>query len=91
MNVNDGGLHGIFEAEQMAELKGKKFADMFCAVEANNMTEKQKETNTVSLKDHRSTLGKKLTKERKERKLGRNDTCRCGSGIKYKKCCLKLN
>ncbi len=22
-------------------------------------------------------------------KLGRNDTCRCGSGKKYKKCCLK--
>jgi uncharacterized protein YecA (UPF0149 family) len=22
------------------------------------------------------------------RKLGRNDPCRCGSGKKYKKCCL---
>ncbi|MHB8138389.1 MAG: SEC-C metal-binding domain-containing protein [Smithellaceae bacterium] len=21
-------------------------------------------------------------------KIGRNDLCRCGSGIKYKKCCL---
>ncbi|MFW2167769.1 SEC-C metal-binding domain-containing protein [Enterobacter cloacae complex sp.6722794] len=22
-------------------------------------------------------------------KLGRNEPCHCGSGIKYKKCCLK--
>jgi uncharacterized protein YchJ len=28
------------------------------------------------------------TKKRKYRKIGRNDTCPCGSGRKYKKCCL---
>jgi hypothetical protein len=26
---------------------------------------------------------------REERKIGRNDPCPCGSGKKYKKCCLK--
>ncbi|MEK6867634.1 MAG: SEC-C metal-binding domain-containing protein, partial [Nanoarchaeota archaeon] len=26
--------------------------------------------------------------ERRKRKLGRNDPCYCGSGKKYKKCCL---
>ena len=24
----------------------------------------------------------------KDHKIGRNDPCRCGSGLKYKKCCL---
>ena len=28
------------------------------------------------------------TRHRKSRKIGRNDPCPCGSGIKYKKCCL---
>jgi len=27
-------------------------------------------------------------KKRKNSKIGRNDTCPCGSGLKYKKCCL---
>lgn len=26
---------------------------------------------------------------RKEKKIGRNDPCPCGSGLKYKKCCGK--
>ncbi|MBA7538351.1 hypothetical protein ES705_30626 [subsurface metagenome] len=31
----------------------------------------------------------KFTKgKRKEKKIGRNDPCPCGSGKKYKKCCL---
>lgn len=32
--------------------------------------------------------GPKSGKRRKPNKLGRNDPCFCGSGIKYKKCCL---
>lgn len=28
-------------------------------------------------------------REVSRRKLGRNDPCRCGSGLKYKKCCLR--
>jgi len=27
-------------------------------------------------------------KQRKTKKIGRNDTCPCGSGKKFKKCCL---
>ena len=27
--------------------------------------------------------------QKKKRKIGRNDPCPCGSGIKYKKCCMK--
>jgi SWIM/SEC-C metal-binding protein len=29
------------------------------------------------------------TSQRSEPKVGRNDPCPCGSGLKYKKCCLK--
>ena len=32
---------------------------------------------------------KELISEKKHSKLGRNDPCLCGSGRKYKKCCIK--
>lgn len=32
------------------------------------------------------TVGRTLTRE--VRKVGRNDRCPCGSGVKFKKCCL---
>ena len=32
---------------------------------------------------------RKLIELKKEKKIGRNDPCPCGSGKKYKKCCLK--
>ena len=28
---------------------------------------------------------------RKDKKIGRNDPCPCGSGKKYKQCCGKIN
>ena len=34
-------------------------------------------------------MKKKLTKIEKPGKIGRNQPCPCGSGIKYKNCCLK--
>jgi preprotein translocase subunit SecA len=32
--------------------------------------------------------GKGVTVRREGKKVGRNDPCPCGSGKKYKKCCL---
>ncbi|MBX9837795.1 MAG: SEC-C domain-containing protein [Silvanigrellaceae bacterium] len=29
--------------------------------------------------------------KQKKEKIGRNDRCPCGSGLKYKKCCLSLS
>lgn len=47
---------------------------------------------TVNLLDARVILGKVPFKtmpiRRTERKIGRNEPCECGSGRKYKKCCL---
>lgn len=34
--------------------------------------------------------GKKPLAEKKFEKVGRNDSCPCGSGKKYKKCCLNI-
>lgn len=31
---------------------------------------------------------KQLPKTPRETKIGRNESCPCGSGIKYKKCCM---
>jgi len=41
--------------------------------------------------EERKTIKKDFNRERivvKEEKVGRNDPCPCGSGKKYKKCCL---
>ncbi len=46
------------------------------------VTEEQDDTKS----DSKFTKGK-----RKEKKIGRNDPCHCGSGKKYKKCCLGKN
>ena len=85
MNVNNG---------QIIELPKEFFKDIptfheQVLINKNDITEKQKETKRVSLKDHKSKLGKKLTEERANRKLGRNDVCTCGSGKKNKHCCQR--
>ena len=43
------------------------------------VTEEQDDTKS----DSKFTKGK-----RREKKIGQNDLCPCGSGKKYKKCCL---
>lgn len=35
--------------------------------------------------------GGKIENEVKDKKIGRNDKCSCGSGKKYKNCCGKNN
>ncbi|MFC1588260.1 SEC-C metal-binding domain-containing protein [Planctomycetota bacterium] len=42
------------------------------------------------LKSFRDTLNKTHTHTRPGTKVGRNDPCPCGSGTKYKKCCMNL-
>ena len=42
------------------------------------------------IEEHRKELYKEQKNSgtvRKEKKVGRNDPCPCGSGKKYKKCC----
>lgn len=63
MNVNDGTIN---------DTRSVKCATDFIEVNKNDMTETQKRDRRVSLHDHRSKLGKKLTSERQKRKLRKN-------------------
>jgi len=40
-------------------------------------------------KDQRKKMGGLETITNEAPKIGRNDLCSCGSGKKYKKCCMK--
>ena len=41
----------------------------------------------TAMKSHPTATKTPMTSQKKEKKLGRNDSCPCGSGKKYKKCC----
>lgn len=43
---------------------------------------------TPKIKTHRGVRSK-VRNSKENPKIGRNDLCLCGSGIKYKKCCNK--
>jgi hypothetical protein len=59
-----------------------KYAEILLDLFKNVMLEDQVFINR--LKDHYQLFKSGL----KKRKMGRNESCHCGSGIKYKKCCL---
>jgi len=64
----------MFLTEVVVEQRGVQVADMETGTP---MTE--------AAQDHREGRGR--TYVRKDRGVGRNDPCPCGSGKKYKKCC----
>lgn len=66
MNVNDGTIQGMTEEQANA------LSD-FIGVNKSEMTLKQEMSKRVSLHDHRSKLGKKLTNERSKRNIRRNN------------------
>ena len=39
---------------------------------------------------HLTEEEKRIAKLKKEHNIGRNDTCPCGSGLKFKKCCGRI-
>lgn len=83
MNIDTGQIRG-FTDEEKRQLQD--FMKQGIPVGYDNMTPKQKREKFVSAQDHRSKLGKQRTQE--IAKIGRNNPCPCGSGKKYKKCCL---
>jgi methionyl aminopeptidase len=50
---------------------------------------KETESTDVVSKRYRGTSGGEVLLYDKTVKVGRNDPCPCGSGLKYKKCCLR--
>ncbi len=53
----------------------------------NNNGSPETSSRDNSITDHETD--KVLSRERKSHKIGRNDPCPCGSGLKFKKCCGK--
>ncbi|MCP4023870.1 MAG: preprotein translocase subunit SecA [Desulfobacteraceae bacterium] len=56
------------------------------AYQVDDMSQKEQDNLTFSHSDG-SSLGKQPLK-RTQKKVGRNDPCPCGSGKKFKKCCM---
>lgn len=74
MNANTGEIRD-FNPDDF-----KNLLTEWIEVNKDDLTEKQKQEKKVSLKDHKSKLGIKLTRRR-------NEPCFCGSGKKFKFCC----
>lgn len=82
MNIADGRLYTPEQYEQLDETMKR-----FCTpVDGSALTQRQIEAMRVSRKDHRSRVGRQLTRARR---IGRNQPCPCGSGRKFKQCCLR--
>ncbi len=88
MNTNTGNI--ISHEDLLKNNPSKEFLENFVDVNNMDMTRKQRETKQVSLKDHKSILGKKLTAIRKEKIVHRGDICPCGSGKIFKYCCANI-
>ena len=70
MDTRDGSIHEI-TPEKIVAL-GDLFKEHFVPVDMNFATTKQRTKGRVSLKDHRSTLGEQLTRERAKRGMTKN-------------------
>jgi len=61
MNINTGEIKEFDEKSNLLEKLTKEWIE----IQKKDMTKKQKKEMKVSLKDHKSKLGKKLTKTKK--------------------------
>lgn len=95
---NDRSLNGLF-VDSLLDLKAREcFPTMQQAYQENcvdvmicgDLEDVEKE---LGLREKRTTTAPDLHKlentlKKKQEKIGRNEPCPCGSGKKYKKCCL---
>ena len=96
------GLHAYAQRDPLIEYKYAAY-DMFNEMSENIQNDTIKTlyhvrvvTEPVMVEEkqqvmftNRDDSAQKKPVERKEEKIGRNDPCPCGSGIKYKQCCGK--
>ena len=71
----------IMDATQLSEKNYQSKESMETAIQ-NNQMKQLEELAQAWKKAH-------TQKVREHKKIGRNDPCPCGSGKKYKNCCLK--
>ena len=74
MNTDTGEIRDFLDKKTLTEFLAQN-EGIWKEIIPDDMTEKQKENKQVSLKDHKSVLGKELTKSRKERRAERNKKC----------------
>ncbi|KKM61886.1 hypothetical protein LCGC14_1527220 [marine sediment metagenome] len=86
MDSHTGQIHNFANEEELKKAK-ESLGDALVEIDEKDMTKKQKKEMKVSKYDTKSTLGK--IRQTTIKKIGRNTSCPCGSGKKYKKCCLK--
>ncbi len=77
--------YGLEEYKQKAEELFMKMAELFNSHQYNAVTIANKEDLPLLVHE----LGEQLGFEMRRRKIGRNDPCPCGSGKKFKKCCME--
>ena len=71
--------------ELMANIEAKISIYLLKAEVRQNTDRKEQKSNKIVHDTHLKTKGTPIKKE----KIGRNDSCPCGSGKKYKQCCGK--
>lgn len=77
--------YGLEEYWQKAEDLFMKMVEVLNSKEYNAVTIRNEEDLPQLVYE----LGEQLGFEMKQRKIGRNEPCPCGSGKKYKKCCME--
>ena len=68
MNIDNGK---IFNVDKIEKSELEKMKELLTPINEGDMTKKQKEKMEVSLKDHKSKLGKQLTEARKKAGLSK--------------------
>lgn len=85
IQAEDAEFSGLFQAA-LRKITGKKDATSLTISEAQAL-KKVTDLSTSNIPFTGSCYRSKAP--RRVTKVGRNDPCPCGSGKKYKKCCLK--
>lgn len=85
-DMTNGKISQFLSEDALGEAKDKHGKPLV-PISLDDMTRGQKATQAVSSHDYMSTLGK--LRQKAINKVGRNNPCPCGSGRKYKKCCLQ--
>ena len=70
----------------MADISSNISIYLLKAEVRQNTSRKEQRTGNIV---HDTHVKQKGTPIKKEKKVGRNDPCPCGSGLKYKNCCGK--
>lgn len=80
-------FYGMAEEKPKAELYFSRLIELYNSFDYDSVTISDEQVIDNYIHDFGVSLGISM----KWQKLGRNEPCHCGSGIKYKKCCLNID